>query len=128
LNRVQIENFIQQIKSKAEEDNLIIGVIVYGSFLSSDNFKDVDVALVFRKSLNKESIFSKRIEYSSIFPDIFDFQALNSLPLAVQKQTLEGRVIYETRELYDIAYQIIREYEDFEKYRIQYVEGVMLEE
>jgi len=128
LEKSQVEEIILKIKNKAESDKKVLGVIIYGSFLTEDNFQDVDVALAFELSLDKSEIYSKRIEYSGEFPDIFDFQALNLLPLAVQKKVLAGRVVYETRLLYDIAYNIIREYEDFEKYRIQYIEGVMLED
>ncbi|MCE7748148.1 MAG: hypothetical protein GPJ51_07105 [Candidatus Heimdallarchaeota archaeon] len=128
MNKADIEEQIQKIEKRARLDDSIIGVSVFGSYLLGDNFKDVDIALAFKSSSDKQLIFSKRIEYASDFSDVFDFQALNSLPLAVQKQALEGRIIYETRELYDLAYFIIREYEDFEKYRVQYIEGVMLED
>ncbi len=128
LKKSQVEEIILKIKNKAVGDEKVLGVIVYGSFLSEDNFQDVDVALAFESSMNKSEMFSKRIEYSGEFHDLFDFQALNLLPLAVQKKVLAGKVVYETRQLYDIAYNIIREYEDFEKYRIQYIEGVMLED
>ncbi len=128
LEKSQIEEIILRIKSKAESDEKVLGVIIYGSFLNEDNFQDVDIALAFEQFLEKSEIYSKRIEYSGEFHDVFDFQALNLLPLAVQKEVLAGRVVYETRQLYDIAYNIIREYEDFEKYRIQYIEGVMIED
>jgi predicted nucleotidyltransferase len=128
LKKSQVEEIILRIKSKAESDEKVLGVIIYGSFLNEDNFQDVDIALAFEPFLEKSEIYSKRIEYSGEFHDVFDFQALNLLPLAVQKEVLSGRVVYETRQLYDIAYNIIREYEDFEKYRIQYIEGVMIED
>ncbi|MCE7748447.1 MAG: hypothetical protein GPJ51_08610 [Candidatus Heimdallarchaeota archaeon] len=128
MNEANIEEQIQKIEKKAKSDDIIIGVSVFGSYLLGDNFKDVDIALAFKSNSDKQLIFSKRIEYASDFSDVFDFQALNSLPLTVQKQALEGRIIYETRELYDLAYFIIREYEDFEKYRVQYIEGVLLED
>ncbi len=128
LKKSQVEEIILRIKSKAESDEKVLGVIIYGSFLNEDNFQDVDIALAFEPFLEKSEIYSKRIEYSGEFHDVFDFQALNLLPLAVQKEVLAGRVVYETRQLYDIAYNIIREYEDFEKYRIQYIEGVMIED
>ena len=128
LKKSQVEEIILRIKNKAESDEKVLGVIIYGSFLNEDNFQDVDIALAFEPFLEKSEIYSKRIEYSGEFHDVFDFQALNLLPLVVQKEVLAGRVVYETRQLYDIAYNIIREYEDFEKYRIQYIEGVMLED
>jgi len=128
LKKSQIEEIILRIKNKAQIDDEVLGVFVYGSFLNDDKFQDVDIALAFEPSLDKSDMYSKRIEYSGEFHDVFDFQTLNLLPLAVQKEVLSGRVVYETRQLYDIAYDIIREYEDFEKYRIQYIEGVMHED
>ena len=126
MNRAQIENTIEEIAIFAQTDDSITGIILYGSYNQNEYFEDIDIALAFHDT-PKQIMFSKRIEFSSKFPDFFDFQVLNLLPLAVQKEVLEGRVLYETRSLYDLAYQIIREFEDFEKYRIQYVKGVMFE-
>lgn len=127
MNRAQIENSIEKIVVVAQNDDSIAGIILYGSYNQNEYFEDIDIALAFHEDTPKQKMFSKRIEFSSKFADFFDFQVLNLLPLAVQKETLEGRVLYETRSLYDLAYQIIREFEDFEKYRIQYVKGVMFE-
>ncbi len=127
LKRAQIESTIQDIKVFAQQDDSISGIILYGSYNQNEYFDDIDIALAFQKDTPKQKMFSKRIAFSSKFPDFFDFQVLNLLPLAVQKEVLGGRVLYETRSLYDLAYQIIREFEDFEKYRIQYVKGVMFE-
>ena len=127
MNRAQIENTIEEIVVGAQNDDTITGIILYGSYNQNEYFEDIDIALAFHEDTPEQMMFSKRIEFSSKFPDFFDFQVLNLLPLAVQKETLEGRVLYETRSLYDLAYRIIREFEDFEKYRIQYVKGVMFE-
>lgn len=127
VDRAQIENTIEDIVVVAQQDDSITGIILYGSYNQNEYFEDIDIALAFQEDTPKQMMFSKRIEFSSKFPDFFDFQVLNLLPLAVQKEVLEGRVLYETRPIYDLAYQIIREFEDFEKYRIQYVKGVMFE-
>ncbi len=127
MNRAQIENTIKEIVAVAQKDDSITGIILYGSYNQNEYFEDIDIALAFHKDTPKQMMFSKRIEFSSKYLDFFDFQVLNLLPLSVQKEVLEGRVLYETRLLYDLAYQIIREFEDFEKYRNQYVKGVMFE-
>jgi predicted nucleotidyltransferase len=127
LNRTQVENTIEEIVVVAQKDDSITGIILYGSYNQNDFFEDIDIALAFQEDTPKQMMFSKRIDFSSKFPDFIDFQVLNLLPLAVQKEVLEGRVLYETRSLYDLAYQIIREFEDFEKYRIQYVKSVLFE-
>ena len=127
VNRAQIENNIEEIVTVAQKDDSITGIILYGSYNQNEYFEDIDIALAFQEGTPKQMMFAKRIEFSSKFPDFFDFQVINLLPLAVQKEVLGGRVIYETKPLYNLAYQIIREFEDFEKYRKQYVKGVMFE-
>jgi len=60
-------------------------------------------------------------------PEKFDIQIYQTLPLAVKKEVLEGKVLYETKELYEIAYKTIKDYERFRKYREDYVSRVLVE-
>ncbi|MHA1648547.1 MAG: hypothetical protein ACTSVU_09715 [Promethearchaeota archaeon] len=68
-----------------------------------------------------------RLNYLKEVPDYFDIQIFQTLSLAIQKDILNGNVLYETTELYDIAYETVKEYEDFRKYRDDYIKEVLNE-
>ena len=56
-------------------------------------------------------------------PDIFDVHIFEHLPLYVQINVLKGEVLHviDEDELYDRAYRIIREYELFKPYYLDYI-------
>lgn len=122
---MDFETEIARITEQARQDERIAGLMIYGSYLKSSIFHDIDIALFIVPGISVKNMVKIRIEYLKECPDIFDIQILNLLPLVVQKEILSGKVLYETTAMYDIATQIIREYEDFEKYLIQYRERIL---
>ena len=122
-----INKHLQKIVEKAKKDRDIVGVILFGSYLQSYGFNDIDIALVTREGIDERTSIEKRVEYLAELPEKFDIQIYQSLPLAVKKEVLEGKVLYETKELYEIAYKTIKDYERFRKYREDYVRRVLVE-
>ncbi|MHA1867943.1 MAG: nucleotidyltransferase domain-containing protein [Candidatus Heimdallarchaeaceae archaeon] len=122
-----INKHLQKIVEKAKKDRDVVGVILFGSYLQSYGFNDIDIALVTREGIDERTSIEKRVEYLAELPEKFDIQIYQSLPLAVKKEVLEGKVLYETKELYEIAYKTIKDYERFRKYREDYVRRVLVE-
>ncbi|MHA1302819.1 MAG: nucleotidyltransferase domain-containing protein [Candidatus Heimdallarchaeaceae archaeon] len=127
LNRQQISRYLDIIVGKAKKDTEVVGVIVFGSFLQNNLFKDIDVVLVGRKGVSRKNLMKKRLEYMKNLPEIFDIQIYQLLPLAIQKEVLSGNVLYETSELYEIVYETLKDYESFRRYREDYIRGVLIE-
>ncbi|UJG43139.1 MAG: nucleotidyltransferase domain-containing protein [Candidatus Heimdallarchaeum endolithica] len=122
-----INKHLQKIVEKAKKDRDVVGVILFGSYLQSYGFNDIDIALVTREGIDERTSIEKRVEYLAELPEKFDIQIYQTLPLAVKKEVLEGKVLYETKELYEIAYKTIKDYERFRKYREDYVRRVLVE-
>jgi predicted nucleotidyltransferase len=116
---------ITRFSDQAQKDPRIIGVMLYGSYLNGGNFRDIDLALFITPGITDKEMMHIRLDYLKNNPDLFDIQIYNLLPLVVKKDILKGQVLYESSAMYDLVYQVIREYEDFEKYLIQYREMVL---
>ena len=101
--------------------------MLYGSVLQNSNYKDIDIALFCKKTLSSKQMYEKRLRFLANAAEKMDIQIYNLLPLPVQKEVLAGTTLYETEEMYDLAYCTIREYEDFERYRIEYREAYLNE-
>ncbi|MDK2989941.1 MAG: uncharacterized protein PWR16_1470 [Methanoculleus sp.] len=60
---------------------------------------------------------------SELADDRYDIQIFSHLPLYVRTEVLRGKVIYcpDERFLYDVAYQTIREFDDFKHRLYDYI-------
>lgn len=124
---VNINHLVENVVSRAKKDAEIIGVMLYGSVLQNSNYNDIDIALFLKKTLSSKQMYEKRLNFLANAAEKMDIQIYNLLPLPVQKEVLAGTTLYETEEMYDLAYRTIREYEDFERYRIEYREAYLNE-
>ncbi len=127
MSSFNLDNFLDYITEKAKKDAEIIGVILFGSYLRGNSFNDVDIVLVGKSELTKDTMYQKRINYMKELPMKFDVQIFQLLPLRLRKEVLSGQVLYDTCELYDLAYETIKEYDHFKKYLDDYVRGVITE-
>ncbi|MFX0209103.1 MAG: nucleotidyltransferase domain-containing protein [Candidatus Hodarchaeota archaeon] len=127
MSSFNIDNFLEHIMEKAKNDPEIIGVILFGSYLRGNSFSDVDIVLVGKNELTKDTMYQKRINYMKKLPMKFDVQIFQLLPLRLRKEVLSGKVLYDTCELYDLAYETIKKYDHFKKYLEDYVRGVLIE-
>ena len=121
----QLQKRMQKLIKRAEADEDILAVIVYGSYARGEPFRDIDMCLVLFPHAESKS-FDKRLEYSE-YEDI-DVQAFNELPLYIKPGVLkEGKIVHCKNEdlLYDIAIKTAKEYGDFKPGYKMYPEGVL---
>jgi len=112
---------IASIIRKAKKDKSVLAVILYGSVARKQPARDVDICIVLHPQ-SKSSIF-KRLQYTPT-SEKYDVHIFQSLPLYVQQRILaEGKVLYcrNRSALYDLAFQIIREFDLFEPHYRSYL-------
>jgi uncharacterized protein len=86
FNSEKKTKIIKDIKEALLKEESIIFAFVFGSFLDSPSFRDIDIG-VFAKGINKGGIFDYELELSKkisdiygLSPDIFEIKALNFAP------------------------------------------------
>ena len=119
------DKWITLIHKKAQADPRVNGMMIYGSFLHSSNYRDIDIALFVTPQFSDTQSYNLRLEYLKEVPEYIDLHIFNMLPVAIQHEILQGKVIFAKEETYDLAYLSIQEYEDFVKYRNQYREAYL---
>jgi predicted nucleotidyltransferase len=112
-----LENIISDLK----RDNTILAAILYGSALETENYRDIDLALV-----KKVDASSKSLKFLLSFPEKFDVHFLKDIPIIIAKDAIKGEILFnkEYSELFDIFIEIIREWESFRPYYKIYLEAV----
>ncbi len=117
-----IQLFLMNLK-KMPHFNRVKFVFLFGSVANgnSNKLSDVDFAIYYEGD-SKER-FKFRLEFLRNLPERFDVQVFQDLPLYVKKEVLKGKLIYavDERFVYDIAYEIIKEYADFKKGYYDYI-------
>lgn len=101
-------------------------IILYGSVAEGrpTETSDIDLCIYYAGTREEGGEF-RFLALSELCNDQYDIQIFVNLPLYVQKEVLQGRVIYcpDERFLYDTAYQTIQEYDDF-KHRLDDYLGI----
>lgn len=99
-------------------------VILYGSQAlgKATPMSDYDFAVYYDG--DKDERYNFRIKLGGQLPDTFDLHVFQDLPLYVRKEVLKGKVIYaqDLSFVYDIAYETIKDFEDFKKGYYDYIE------
>ncbi|HMF34747.1 MAG TPA: nucleotidyltransferase domain-containing protein [Candidatus Lokiarchaeia archaeon] len=99
----------------ATNDPEVLAVVVYGSYVRGESYKDIDICLFLFPNIT-QSESDKRISYSSQLPNIFDIQIFADLPIFIQARVINEGVILLNKNydsLFDIYAQTIKEYSDF---------------
>lgn len=119
---------LKKISEKAENDEHVLAVVLFGSYARNEKFSDIDVCVVLKKGkFNRLFLSKKRLEYLTAFPDI-DVQIFQQLPLYIKIRVLkEGKMIFCRNEdsLYDLSFSTIRQFEYFKPRYLSYLEGVL---
>ncbi len=119
-----MERELDKVVNKIKRFDEVQFVILYGS--ASENRvregSDIDLCVGYDGDEEKASRFRYDI-LSELFADDYDIQIFQSLPLYVRKEVLKGEVLYrrDKRELYEIAYRTIREFDDFKHRYYDYI-------
>ena len=101
----------------------VMFVILYGSHANGKENKlsDIDFAIFYNG--DKKERFKFRLKLLANLPDRFDIQIFQDLPLFVKKDALKGKLVYAKDNSYacDVAYQTIKEFDDFKRYYYDYI-------
>lgn len=104
-------------------------IILYGSVAEGRGREGSDIDLCVFYNGNEVEASKFRLEIlSELLNDDYDVQIFNHLPIYIRKDVLKGKVLYyrDNRFLHDIAYQTIKEFEDFKKYYYDYIGEEMI--
>ena len=113
-----LDEVVDKIKSFEE----VQFIILYGSAAEERMTEESDVDLCVGYDGDEAARFRYDI-LSELFDDHYDVQIFQLLPIYVKKEVLKGEVLYcrDKRELYDIAYQSVREFDDFKHRYYDYI-------
>ena len=120
--------FLPMNLSEAVEKILRLGervkfIILFGSRARGDYRPDSDFDLCVYYEGSEREAFKFRALVLGHLPDNYDVQIFQLLPVYVKRECLKGKVLYCRDEtfLYDIAYETIKEWEDFKRYYYDYL-------
>lgn len=110
---------LERLKSQPEFDKLKFAYI-YGSTILGERTErsDIDICLYYDK--NEEELHKLLFKISGSFPEEYDVQMFQLIPLYVKKEVFKGDLLYVKDKdfVHDLARETFREYEDFEpRYR-----------
>ncbi len=99
-------------------------IILYGSVAEgrARTGSDVDLCIYYDGPAEEAGRF-RFAALSELSDDRYDIQIFTHLPLYVRREVLRGRVLYcpDERFLYDVAYQTIRDFDDFKHRLYDYI-------
>ena len=117
------EKILIESLKKMNEFKKVKFIILYGSYAygKPSKLSDYDFCIYYEGNRNEQ--FKFRLKALSKLPDNFDVQIFQNLPLYVRKETLRGKLVYykELTFVYDVAYETIKEFDEFKKYYLDYI-------
>lgn len=120
-----------KVAAYARGDDEVIAVALYGSYARGEysSVSDIDICIFLRPGkYHPEEMHQKRMKYTeAAASDRADVQIFQQLPLQVRTMVLkEGKMILVRDEaaLYELAFQTVRDFEDFRKYYNEYLAGI----
>lgn len=123
---VEISKSIEYIINHAKNDENILSVILFGSYLKGEQFNDIDICLITYPNCPKE-LDKILIDYYAKFPILFDFSIFSTLPLYIKNRVQnEGKILLNKNydSLFTIYLQNIQEYNDFKPHYDTFLEAV----
>lgn len=118
---------LDNLVSTVMKDKDVLAVIIFGSFVRREKYSDIDVCLVLKRRVEPLETSKIKLKYLTNFPSL-DIQIFHQLPLYIRIKVLkEGKVIFCKDEdlLYDVAFDTVREFEDYKHIYKTYLEGVL---
>ncbi len=115
----KINTNLQLILNAAKEDNNVIAVIIFGSYIRKESsYKDIDIQIFIKENANHFDILSRYMHIVNATEDrTFDISILNDMPLYIKTKALsEGSIIYvkDKNALYDYSIKVMKEWNEFE--------------
>lgn len=116
------DEIIDRLRSCPHFDELRFAYL-YGSYAKGETNERSDIDLCLYYDLDdKKELYDTLFKISGSFPDEYDIQMFQLLPLYVRKEVFNGELLYADDKgfVHDIAHKTIKEYEDF-KPRYKYI-------
>ncbi len=103
--------------------NRVKFLILFGSHARGEAGKDSDIDLCVYYEGNPKEAFRFRELVLGYLPDEYDVQIFQLLPIYLKRECLRGRGLFCRDEtfLYDLAYETLKEWEDFKRYYYDYL-------
>ncbi len=104
-------------------------IVLFGSHSTgkATPLSDLDLAVYYRGTAQER--FKFKIKALGELPGKIDLQVFQDLPLTVQKEIINGKVLY--YENYNLIFEefmkVIRDYNSFEKYYLEYINNLKKE-
>ncbi len=117
-----IEEILARLEEFSHFDKLRF-VYLYGSSVTANSTDRSDIDICFYYEIrDQEELHKLLLKISGAFPDKFDVQMFQLLPLYVRMEVFKGKLIYAEDKgfVHDIARKTIEEYNDFEP-RYKYI-------
>ncbi len=114
----------ERLNAAIAKDKEVVATILFGSYARSEPNRDINLCLVLNKKLPNILMSKKRLKYSSLFPNKFDINIFQQLPLYIRKRVLkEGKVLLckDENQLYDIAFSTLKEFDMYKKIYYNYL-------
>jgi hypothetical protein len=123
------ESIIKDISVALDGHKEIILAFVFGSFIQSDTFADIDIGVLTREELNSTLDFELDLEteIEDILHYPVDIRVLNGAPLSFTQNVIRsGRVVLDRDPNLraEFAGNILKRYFDFSPFRHRYLKEV----
>ena len=95
--------------------NSVNFIIVYGSKIKGNYYPSSDVDICISVDLPKKERYNARMSLLGEFPDKYDIQIFEDIPLRLKMSVLKGKLVYckDKEKLFALALELKKEYEDF---------------
>lgn len=115
--------FLERIKNTKYYPSIEF-IFFYGSRLNDYHLEESDLDICIYIKGEKDNLSRIRLDLLGQFPEKFDIQIFELLPLYVQNEVIKGKLIYVKDEdfLYEIVNETILEYEEFLPFYLDYIE------
>ncbi|AIU69822.1 nucleotidyltransferase [Thermococcus eurythermalis] len=98
-------------------------IILFGSQARDEAGKDSDIDLCVYYEGSPKEAFRFRELVLGYLSDKYDVQVFQLLPVYLKRECLRGKVLFcrDGTVLYDLAYETLKEWEDFKRYYYDYL-------
>jgi uncharacterized protein len=118
----------KKLKEEIIKDKKVIAVFIYGSYSRGEkNYGDIDICVVLDKKYSGIEMSRKRVKLASLSPANYDIHIFQQLPVYIRKRILKEGKLLECKnenQLYEIAFQTIKEFGLYEKLYNLYLDKV----
>jgi len=123
VSKLNFPNY-KKLLIKTKEDPNILAVIVFGSYIKGEDYRDIDICLVLHSNVSKSRIL---LDYGSNFSTNLDFSVYQKLPLYIKHRVQKEGIIILNKdydELFDIFLKTIKDYNLFKPHYDTFLEAV----